>query len=284
MCPRPDLLSEPSIFIDVLSLKNILLEKAIDTEPIKDYPAYVAGMSRGASDKMFFLHHIHPDLIVDFGCADGAVLAAIHAKYPDIKLVGYDISPSMEGRFKKNNPDLDFTSNWNEAKREARQFQHSCLLLSSVIHEVYSYSHSKEISQFWKEVFSSGFEYIVIRDTIPKGIDTVKNYKADVEKVKKVVDPVLLADYERKWGNISDSYRTFIRFLMVYRYKHNWDRESVENYMPLTYNTMLDRVPKNYKVIYDKSFKFKPVASSIMKDYGVSVRKNTHLKLILRKS
>ena len=268
----------------MISLKTLLDESSMDATPIGDYPSYIGGMNASTSDKTFFLNHIHPDLIVDFGCADGSVLASIHDRHPEIVLVGYDISSAMEHRFKKNNPDLLFFSDWNKAKSYARKFKKSCLLLSSVIHEVYSYSTSKEIGDFWSEVFDSGFKYVVIRDTIPKGIDTVKDYKNDVDKVKKVVDPSYLADYERKWGSIESSYRNFVRFLLVYRYKDNWARESVENYMPLTYNTLVRKIPDTYKIIYDKSFKFKPVTGSISKDYDVTLRKNTHLKMILRKS
>jgi hypothetical protein len=189
----------------------------------------------------------------------------------------------MELRFKKNNPDIPFFSDWSQAKNYSAKFKKSCLLLSSVIHEVYSYSTSKEVGAFWDEVFKSGFKYVVIRDTIPKGIDSIRDYKHDVAKVRQVVEPSYLSDYERKWGSIESSYRNFVRFLLVYRYKDNWARESVENYLPLTYNTLIRRIPDDYTIIYDKSFKFKPVASSITKDYGVSLRKNTHLKMILKR-
>ena len=240
-------------------------------------------MSKGLTDKAFFLKRIKPDFILDFGCADGALISYIRQEYPDIQCAGYDISPAMENHFKVNNPDVPFFSDWNAARNHAKKFHNSCILLSSVIHEVYSYGDPKEIHQFWNDIFGSNFEYVVIRDTIPKGIDKIKDFKGDIEKVKRVVDPILLADYEQKWGKLESSYRNFIRFLLVYRYKHNWARESLENYLPLTYNTLIRKIPDNYRIIYDKSFKFKPVASDITKDYGISVRKDTHLKMIIRK-
>jgi hypothetical protein len=266
-----------------MKLSRLLQELTIDDYPIADVDDYNKGMKSGMGDKEFFLDHIHPDLIVDFGCADGVLLGDIHARHPEIDLVGYDISAAMEKKFKDNNPDLTFTTNWNEAKHAISGHHKSCLLLSSVIHEVYSYSRPKQIKSFWNEVFNSGFKYITIRDTIPKGIDQIKNYKDDVNAVKKIVDPHLLKDYETKWGPLESSYRNFVRFLMVYRYKNNWARESLENYMPLTYNTLIRKIPETYEVVYDKSFVYDPIEKSINSDYNVSIQKDTHLKMILEK-
>ena len=240
-------------------------------------------MSLGIGDKAFFIKRIKPDFILDYGCADGSLIQYIRHEHPDIECAGYDISPAMERHFKDNNPDVPFFSNWNAARSYSSKFHNSCVLLSSVIHEVYSYSNPKQIGKFWDDIFESGFEYIVIRDTIPKGIDTVKDFEKDVEKVKRKVDPVLLADYEKRWGTLESSYRNFIRFLFVYRYKDAWARESFENYMPLTYNTLIRKIPDNYRVIYDESFKYKPVEKDIEKDYEVPIRKDTHLEMILKK-
>lgn len=53
------------------------------------------------------------------------------------------------------------------------------LNLSSVIHEVYSYSHSSVIKKFWeKQVFGGSFKYITIRDMIP----SVNIHKNEVSK------------------------------------------------------------------------------------------------------
>lgn len=264
-------------------LSEIIQEMGLHDKPITDYTAYNKGMRKGMADKAFFLKRIKPDFVLDFGCADGALVQYIRQEYPHIQCAGYDISPAMESHFKENNPDTPFFTNIDEAKKYASQFRSPCVLLSSVIHEVYSYGNSKSVSKFWKDIFGSDFEYVVIRDTIPKGIDSVKDYKNDVAKVKKLVDPHLLQDYEARWGTLESSYRNFIRFLLVYRYKDHWERESFENYLPLTYNTLVRKIPESYRIIYDKSFKFHPVASDIAKKYDVTVRKDTHLKMILRK-
>lgn len=255
--------------------------------PIADYDMYIKSMNKSLGNKMWFLSKISPDVIIDFGCADGSLLKKVHEKYPDIALIGYDIDNGMEKRFKENNPDIPFTSNWNEAVKFASKYKNSCVLLSSVIHEVYSYSPTKGhgVSKFWKQLFGAGFKYIVIRDTIPDRIDIIKpqDFQDDVEKVKSKVDQKYLADFEKKWGPISSNYRLFVRFLLTYRYRDNWDRESMENYMPLSYSTLLRKIPSDYKIIDGANYKFDPIAVSFKSDYDIELRVNTHLNMILQR-
>jgi len=253
--------------------------------PIADYSSYITGMNKSLGNKMWFLDKITPDCIVDFGCADGSLLKKVHESYPDIALIGYDIDGGMEKRFKENNPDIPFTSNWKEAEKFASKYSKSCVLLSSVIHEVYSYSKSTDIPVFWKKVFNSGFKYVVIRDTIPDRIDIIKpkDYQDDVQKVKAKVNKKYLDDFEAKWGPIDQNYRLFVRFLLTYRYIDNWDRESLENYMPLSYSTLLRRIPSSYKIIDGANYKFEPIAASLKNEYDINLKVNTHLNMILEK-
>lgn len=160
----------------------------------------------------------------------------------------------------------------------------SCLLLSSVVHEVYSYAgHSRIINAFWRRVFDGGFKYIVIRDTIPDRIDIVKprEFADDVRKVKSKVDPAYLRDFEEKWGPIDTSYRRFVRFILTYRYKDNWDRESLENYIPLSYSTLLRKIPGNYEIIDGENYQFQPIAANFQDEYDIKLKVNTHLSMIL---
>lgn len=266
-------------------IDEILLEVGLTDVGITDYASYFGGMSKGVSDKLFFLNHIKPDLVVDFGSADGSVIKAIRATNPKIKLIGYDIAPEMIRIARlQNDKNIGFTSKWQNIPKVVKRFPNACLLLSSVIHEVYSYSSKEAIDKFWEDIFNAGFEYIAIRDTIPPmDLDKVKDFESDVERVKKIVDPELLKDYEARWGPIDKDYKNFVRFVLMYRYKHNWARERLEDYLPLSYEGLLAKIPDNYRVIYNKSFRFKPIQSSLSKDYGINLRKPTHLKMIIRR-
>lgn len=255
--------------------------------PIANYDDYIGGMNKSLGEKTWFVNKLDFDCLVDFGCADGTLLKKVHEMKPETKLIGYDIDPGMEARFKKNNPDLDFTSKFLDVVKVARGFNKPAILLSSVIHEVYSYADSThQLNRFWKDVFGSGFKYVIIRDTIPDRIDIVKpkEFAEDVAKVKAKVDPKYLEDFEKKWGPIDKSYRLFVRFILTYRYKDNWDRESLENYMPLSYSTLLRRIPSNYKIIDGANYKFQPIAANFKDEYDIVLRVNTHLSMILSRA
>jgi hypothetical protein len=255
--------------------------------PIANYDDYIGSMNKSIGEKTWFVNKLDFDCLVDFGCADGTLLKKVHEMKPEAKLIGYDIDPGMEARFKKNNPELDFTSKFSDAVKVARKFSAPAILLSSVIHEVYSYADSThQLNRFWKDVFGSGFKYVIIRDTIPDRIDIVKpkEFAEDVAKVKAKVDPKYLEDFEKKWGPIDKSYRLFVRFILTYRYKDNWDRESLENYMPLSYSTLLRRIPSNYKIVDGANYKFQPVAANFKDEYDIVLRVNTHLSMILSRA
>lgn len=255
--------------------------------PIANYDQYIGSMNKSLGEKTWFVNKIDFDCLVDFGCADGALLKKVHEMKPEVKLIGYDIDPGMEQRFKKNNPELNFTSKFPDAVKMAREFNSPAILLSSVIHEVYSYAdNTHQLNRFWKDIFGSGFKYVVIRDTIPDRIDIVKpkDFEEDVEKVKAKVDKKYLDDFEKKWGPIDKSYRLFVRFILTYRYKDNWDRESLENYMPLSYSTLLRRIPSNYKIIDGANYKFQPIAANFKDEYDIVLRVNTHVSMILSRA
>lgn len=254
--------------------------------PIADYDRYIDSMNKSLGEKTWFVSKLDFDCLVDFGCADGSLLKKVHGMKPEVKLVGYDIDAGMEKRFRENNPEMDFTTNWNEAVETARKYRHPAVLLSSVIHEVYSYSDTHQVNSFWKKIFGGGFKYVIIRDTIPDRIDIIKpkDFAEDVVKVKRKVDPKYLADFERKWGDISQSYRKFVRFILTYRYKDNWDRESLENYMPLSYSTLLRRIPSNYKIVDGENYIFHPIAANFNDEYDIKLKVNTHLSMILQRA
>lgn len=268
------------------SIDELLLEVSLSDVGISDFSSYFGGMKKGISDKLFFLNHIKPDLIVDFGSADGSIIEAIHELHPQIRLIGYDISPEMiRISREKKLKNVGFTSKWSAIRNVVKKFKSPCLLLSSVIHEVYSYSSKEAVDKFWGDIFEAGFEYIVIRDTIPPiDIENVKDFDRDVDKVRKIVDPNLLRDYENRWGPIDSNYKNFVRFVLMYRYRSNWARERLEDYLPLSYESLLLKIKNtNYRVIYNKSYRFKPIQSSLSKDYGINLRKPIHLKMMLRK-
>jgi hypothetical protein len=254
--------------------------------PIEDHNSYIDAMALGIIDKMFFVSKIKPDVIVDFGCADGQLLEAVYNIMPEVKLIGYDISKDMITKAQNRLGDLAIiTDDWNRVVEELGGYKRPTLVLSSVIHEVYSYASTKYVSHFWTNVvFGSHFKYISIRDMIPSTqmeSYKIEDFKDDVEKVKEISIPKYLNSYESKWGSIGSNYRTFIHYLLKYRYIDNWERENNENYVPISIETLIKKIPSDFKIKYQMSYVYKHLSEEVYKDFGITINHSTHLKMII---
>jgi hypothetical protein len=248
---------------------------------IINYDAYNGRMELSMLDKMFFIDKIDPDLIVDFGCADGSLLKAIHRMKPKLSLVGYDNDPVMARRV----TDFSIFSDWDMIVDSVRASGSSALVLSSVIHEVCHYGSKHDLDDFWNKVFNTGFKYIIIRDMVPgRAIDRV----ACVNDVKKVYHKFLgtkaLDDFERVWGSIENN-KQLIHFLLKYRYlEPNWEREVRENYMPVTREALLGKIGMEYDIVFHEHYVLPYLLQTVRDDLGIEIKDPTHLKLILRKT
>ena len=260
--------------------EDFLLEFKLTTNPISDISEYIEKMNKGLADKLFFFNKIGIDTLVDFGCADGTLLKEIHKMKPDINLIGYDIDDDMINISKTQYPEIDFYSDWNEVIQNVNS-NDSAILLSSVIHEVYSYGTSSEIKKFWNEqVFNNKFKYVVIRDMIPSTSFDKMNL-VDIKKIREKSDPKYLEDFESKWGDISTSFRVLLHWLLKYKYTTNWNRESKENYLPVSIETLKKKIPSNWKIIYEKHYTYEYLKNQIKQDFDIDLQENTHLQMII---
>lgn len=252
-----------------------------ESPAIAQYDVYNGRMELSMMDKLFFLDKIDPDLIVDFGCANGALMKAIKNVAPQKRVTGFDNDPAMAAF---GMDQLPIHTEWKEIEKLLRIYKRPVLVLSSVIHEVCHYGSKADLDTFWKRVFEAGFEFIVIRDMVPaRAIDRV----ACVNDVKKVYHKFLgtkaLDDFERVWGSIENN-KQLIHFLLKYRYlEPNWDREVRENYMPVTREALLAKIPMEYDIIFHEHYVLPYLLQSVRDDIGIEIKDPTHLKLILRR-
>jgi hypothetical protein len=266
---------------------KLFLEELVGDSPISNLQSYIDGMNYSMRDKLFFADMIEFDSIVDFGCADGTFIDELSKIKNNVKLIGYDLDNNMlsnaKSKFIKKSI---FTNNWYDAVKYTSTSRSPLLNLSSVIHEVYSYSRPNMILQFWNEqVFGGDFKYITIRDMIPSlEMDRreIGHFKDDVRKVKSKSDRFYIDSFESKWGNIGGNYRTFVHYLMKYRFVDNWDREVKENYLPVSLETIKDKIPNNYKIVYEENFILPFLKDQVKKDFNVELTHSTHTKMILK--
>lgn len=242
-------------------------------------------MAKGLSEKLFFLEHIPVDVLLDYGCADGALVEDIR-KISNFECLGYDFDTEMI-RFAKQRglSDAHFSTNLPSllSKLPSSGEADSVVLCSSLIHEVYSYGTKASISQFWSTLFSGQFKYVVIRDMALSKEVLGNTVDSDLmELMYKFGDRSQLEDFVRTWGSFSNRVDV-IHFLMKYRYTQNWDREVRENYFPLTVEDYEKIIPPHFKVIYREHKSLPFIRNQVLSDFKIDIAESTHLKLILER-
>jgi len=250
--------------------------------PISDMTLYNNCMAKSVFDKLFFIDKIDITSLVDYGCADGSLINTCKNIDSNIEYVGYDIDEKMVQLARDNVEGVKFTTSWDECTPQAfrGKDRSSTILLSSVIHEVYSYGTPKDISLFWERVFNTGFDHIVIRDLIPSTTMERPVNINDYHKILKSDKKHLLHEYESVWGKINDN-KSLVHFLMKYKYEENFERECRENYFPITMETLLNIIPKEYNIVYSEHYTLPFVKNQIQEDFNIDVVDNTHMKIIL---
>lgn len=256
-------------------------------ENITNLNTYNAGMKKSLLDKIFFMDKIDSPFFLDYGCADGILVNFLYSLFPEFEYFGFDISSEMIHIARVNNKILsdNFFFNWDELEIKLKEkdiYNTGSILLSSIIHEAYSYGTTVDVENFWDRIFNRNWKYIIIRDMIPSiTIDRISDVN-DVSKLYKKSDRKLLHDFEKMWGNI-ESNRNLIHFLLKYRYSDNWSREVKENYIPVFREELLANIPDNYRIIFHEHFILPHLKNVVKKDFGIDLKDATHLKLILER-
>ena len=259
-------------------------------KPFKDIESYNNSMSKSIKDKLFFIDKIPNQdyTFVDFGCADGSLINELCKIYPNSTFIGYDCSETMiqfaKKKFENINSKVIFTNNWNDCIISSNN--PTILILSSVIHEIYSYAeYENDIFNFWEKVLNNNFDYIIVRDMM---FDGSMNRKTD----PKILNILLkncteetkqqLNEFETRWGSIENNLN-LNHFLLKYRWKINWERELNENYFPIMINQFLSRFKDFYLLGYFEKFRIGFLDNCIYEDFGITLHDTTHIKAIFKK-
>lgn len=249
---------------------------------INNIEVYNNNMRKSLLDKAYFLSFVDSDTFVDFGCADGSLLKLIYEMFPNKHLIGYDISDEMLTIAQNNLIGCNVTLYNDFQNINALELNNATLILSSVIHEVYSYGDNQSVNEFWKRVFSGKFKYIAIRDLmIRRSVDRTSDIN-DVARILHNADSANLASFQGIWGNISNN-KNLVHFLMKYKWIENWDREVRENYFPIYTEDFLSKIPNEYIIDYFYEFTMPQTQQGILKDFNILLKDTTHFKCILRK-
>lgn len=246
---------------------------------INNINTYVHEMSKSLEDKLWFKRFLDINVIgkdvdiYDFGCGDGTLIKALSEIYPNNNYIGIDFNPEMIALAKENNKNKDNIKFYSEAFIIIPN-RKRILILSSVFHEIFNYS---DWNTFYKEVINCiKPDYILFRDmAVSKYIG--KTLKEDIEKVFYNYNYV---SFVNNWGYLIDK-RSFIHFLLKYRYVENWDREVKENYLPISY----ENIPfffKDYIVVYSKHYTLPFIKDKVKENFDVDLYDKTHANFIFK--
>lgn len=275
---------------------------------IDNYTIYIEGMQKSIEDKLFWVPLIEAgkiDAVVDFGCANGALLNEVYRKFrmnnETIKLIGIDNNEEMLISALSNCP-MKAATNLGEV--EVRE--NYLLNLSSVIHEVYSYCTDEEIDDFWNHALNDNYKYIAIRDMmVDRSVNLINPIIEQTqsgihcfrrEYRNKYYNKICNFD-TKQWQNflIHSGYdvnecswnvenKDVLHFLMKYRYIENWEREVRENYFPIYYEDLLNKIIENgnYEVIYARQYILPFVKEKVKEDFDIDLVDNTHCQILLK--
>ena len=251
----------------------------------KEYAkTYCHSMSKSLNDKLFFLKEIDInsyDVIVDFGCADGALLEALCDKSilsnENTKLIGIEKSSTLTELCRARLGDkVLIASSVYDVEDWLKKSKNTLAIFSSVLHECFS-----------QEQFDvDGFDYlesmantIAIRDMrapmIKGPIDGTT--RARLIKTLSVED---VMRFEGQYGRI-DNITNLYRFFLMYKWTDNWEHELKEDYFSIPWSRIKESMANyGYHVIYEKDYILPYLKKEIAAKFQHNLRQPTHKQII----
>jgi hypothetical protein len=257
-----------------------------------DLNIYTSEMAKSVWDKSFFMDKVPgTKCIIDFGCADGAMIHFLAPLFPDITFIGYDINKELIDKARSTTPYHSNVSFMNHPDhivnfvRDIKKFESDeiCLNFSSVLHEVFS-STANENSSIPALLQKLSPKYVTVRDMFFEGEDKSLSYcqlRAIVRQFK--IDEKHIADFEVEFGNITST-KNLVHFLMKYQWKDNgWYDELDEDYFAWTMSDLKEMLMYYYDVIFETHYML-PYYINKWEPVGLTPKEiHTHIQLILRR-
>ena len=254
-----------------------------------DLDIYTEEMKKSLWDKAFFMDKIiGAKCVIDFGCADGALICMLKELFPSIDFYGFDNNEELLARARENyGEDVSvrkFFYNEKElnllisdvlARYDGSEI---CINFSCVLHEVFSSSPSGQHS-IRRLVRALEPKYVTVRDMFYPVSDYTNDYRWKVE-----LDNDYVAEFEAKYGSITRT-DNFLHFMMKYQWKDNgWEKELEENYFSWCISDLLNLIsPEEYKVIYSVRYLL-PYYADKWAELDLNPEwDTTHIQLVIRR-
>lgn len=268
---------------------------------ICDYESYLTKMSKTFFDKAWFMSHLSEDIdtIIDFGCADGSFLDFLKRNCPQYRYIGIDNNYQMQQLTKEKGFECYGSISEMIEKGCCMFEEYTCIVLNSVIHEIYSYCQESVLS----DIYSFHPKYIAIRDMMFNPIDKTRFY-LPINDYNKIINlfqekyPTQFEEFHNIWKDQKNE-KEIAHFLLKYIYNNeNWHREVEENYLPIEIDNIRNTfccntifADGNYNIDFQTFYKLPYLVNRWKKDFELDknfelnefVRNiNTHFKMLLK--
>lgn len=255
-----------------------------------DLDIYTTEMSKSVWDKAFFMDKI-PGVkyVIDFGCADGAMVHYLAPLFPDIKFIGYDINEELINRARAKTPfhaneiyftDVEMVIAFLHFTPIAQPGE-ICINFSSVLHEVFSSTGGIDTIQRLIDELKP--KYITIRDMY---CDEHLQFTTPThEEVWGPLPAKQTKQFEKTFGPTTD-WRNMTHFLMKLQWIDNgWDEEMEENYYSWTIEKFLDDIGDRYIPAFECRYQLPYLSEKWKDEYGwYNPDIHTHAQFILRRN
>jgi len=260
-----------------------------------DLNIYTEEMSKSVWDKAFFMDKV-PGVkcVIDFGCANGAMIKMIAPLFPNTSFIGYDISADLIDMAQKTPPFVSnaaFFSGQEVGAKDMLIFikdkgfkpNEICLNFSSVLHEIFSSSpEGKEVIQ--QIINELEPKYITIRDMYfdyDKRFVKLSFVNNIINKLQ--IDEKYIQEFEERHGTIMN-WEGLIHFLMKYQWKDNgWEQELKENYFSWWLGDFIYLVGDCYEEVFKANYQL-PYYTEQWMPFFFKPELHTHAQFILRRN
>lgn len=257
---------------------------------------YTTEMAKSVWDKAFFMDKIPgAKCIIDFGCADGAMIRFLAPLFPDITFIGFDISDKMISMARSSKP---FYPNVMFFKRHTDVIDYAkrittydpseiCINFSSVLHEVFSSTDGRDtIEEMVNELQP---KYITIRDMYcddPVEFISTKRVGTLLDNIAAYEGRDInqrFIEFTDKFG-ILKNWRDAAHLMMKIQWKDNgWEEELKENYFSWTLDDIFKLCP-HYSTMFECRYQLPYLTEQWRLHYNwYNPDIHTHAQFILRR-
>lgn len=246
---------------------------------MKDEKGYLERMEKSMQEKLFFIEHIdlNNKIVIDFGCADGTLVRNLKSfGYKNTLWLGVEANDTFRDQADEvlnySFPNLLELYKFMRTRKEI-DTREVVLITSSVLHEC------GLMLQYDLVNFAQLYcDYWAIRDMYYSIFGYVPALEYWTAIIKHSDKDQLVSFLEHKRVRMDEE--RIAEWLLKYRYVENWETEVKEHYFSTEWEYILKT--KGFTPIYDRVYRNSYIYDTVLADYGLHVKWNTHRQLILK--